>query len=179
MPTRLIEIGKDIGSPLRLIETDSSFEQRYVALSHCWGSIPKAAGFFTSKDTWDRHKRNIDFEKLPRTFQDAVTITRDLGIKYIWIDSLCIIQGDQDDWANEAGKMENVFSSAYCTIAASSASSCLEGFLHERRSRPCVAVKHHSGDEVYYCKNIDDFHGDVEKGALNQRGWVLQERACK
>ncbi|KAI3324944.1 HET-domain-containing protein [Xylariaceae sp. AK1471] len=177
MPTRLIKIGGDIGLELRLVETHNSFDQRYIALSHCWGTMPKGLEFFTDKDNLERHKKNIEFQKLPRTFQDAVTITRDLGIKYIWIDSLCIIQEDQDDWENEAGKMEDVFSSAYCTIAASSARSCLEGFIHDRQPRPCIAVKDQAGGEVYYCKNIDDFHGDVETGVLNQRGWVLQERA--
>ncbi|KAI8623798.1 HET-domain-containing protein [Xylariaceae sp. FL1651] len=177
MPTRLIEIGGDTELTLRLIDTHGTFNQRYAALSHRWGITPDGLEFSTSRSNLERHKQNIEFGKLPQTFQDAVTITRGIGIKYVWIDSLCIIQKDQDDWETEAGKMEDVFSSAYCTIAASSAASCLEGFIHDRQPRPCVAIKDQSGGNLYFCKNIDDFHGDVETGVLNQRGWVLQERA--
>ncbi|KAF6818651.1 heterokaryon incompatibility protein [Colletotrichum plurivorum] len=74
----------------------------------------------------------IDFDRLPKTFQDAITVTRGLGIDYIWIDTLCIIQGDKDDWENESTKMEEVFSAAYCTISAAAAKSSLDGFLSDR-----------------------------------------------
>ncbi|KAI1261481.1 HET-domain-containing protein [Xylariaceae sp. FL1019] len=179
MPTRLIEI-KEASSKmaLRLVETANLHNDvDYVALSHCWGTVPDGLEFSTTQSTLAGHKQSIAFDQLPRTFQDAVTVTNKLGVSYIWIDSLCIIQHDEVDWETEAGKMEDVFSSAYVTIAASSADSCLKGFIHDRPTRPCVAIQDQSGDKVYLCKNIDDFHGDVEQGVLNQRGWVLQERA--
>lgn len=85
--------------------------------------------------------------ELPKTFQDAVKVTRELGVLYLWIDSLCIIQyGDGgEDWKRESGRMENVFSYAYCTIAATATVDANSGFL-ERDTRPgYVHVQHASG----------------------------------
>jgi hypothetical protein len=71
--------------------------------------------------------------------------------------------------------MENVFSSAYCTIAASSATP--DGFLTPRPARKFVALSIPPDAPYYICEAIDDFHHDVEEAELNKRGWVLQERA--
>lgn len=170
LPTRVVDVGKG-----KLYSSASDEIQNYIALSHRWG-----AG-----NEWHKHclfRSNIkdlhekmDFTKLPKTFQDAITVTRALGIQYLWIDSLCIIQDDAEDWATEAKLMEDVFSSAYCTIAASSAGA--DGFLRSRPSRQFVTIPTASNGPYYVCKMIDDFSGDVEEGELNQRGWVLQERA--
>lgn len=74
--------------------------------------------------------------------------------------------------------MEQVFSSATCTIAATSAGSSAEGFLFpEREKRPFVALNTKSNGTAFVCKSIDNFHADVEEAVLNKRGWVLQERA--
>ena len=120
----------------------------------------------------------IPFSELPRTFQDAVHITRRLGIQYLWIDSLCIIQGDAEDWDRESKQMEQVYSSAYATISASCASGNDDGFLKPRISRECVMKTDVlAGSTVYLCRAIDDFDNDVEKADINKRGWILQERA--
>ncbi|KAJ6286663.1 hypothetical protein J3E71DRAFT_388342 [Bipolaris maydis] len=172
-PTRLIEIGKQF----RLVETANIEYCQYVALSHCWGPLGENEKFCTYKRNIEQLKTGINFEALPPTFQDAVTTARGLGIDYIWIDSLCIIQDDDDDWQRESAKMELVFSMAYCTIGASSAKSSLDGFLHERTPRTVIKLAATSTKVTYACVDIDDFHADVELSALNSRGWVLQERA--
>lgn len=172
-PTRLVEISQR----LRLVETADIHSCRYVALSHCWGPLKENEKFCTYKSNIEQLKKSIDFDALPRTFRDAVTAARGLGIEYIWIDSLCIIQDDDDDWQRESGKMELVFSTAYCTIGASSAKSSLDGFLHERPPRTVLELPTTSTGATYVCVDIDDFHTDVELSALNSRGWVLQERA--
>ena len=75
--------------------------------------------------------QEIPFSTLPQSFQDAVTVTRKLGIPYLWIDSLCIIQGDAQDWEVEAAKMGSLYQNAYLTIAATKASGSTEGlFIH-------------------------------------------------
>jgi len=116
---------------------------------------------------------------LPQTFQDAIKVTRELGQRHLWIDSLCIIQGQGGDWETEAKKMETVFRNAYCTIAATSAEDSTKGFLNrlEESNLQYVTVPKSSHGKVYVCKSIDDFPGDVEEGVLNKRAWVLQERA--
>jgi hypothetical protein len=176
MPTRLIDVGTSTAPSIRLIETKTMPYRKYVAFSHCWGDVPKHLKFCTYRDNIEERKRTIDFGRLPQNFKDAVTITRGLGIRYVWIDSICIIQEDGDDWEVEAGNMENVFSAAYCTIAADSAKCSLVGFLRQRKPRPCVTVETKTG-RLYFCKAIDDFHHDVEESVLSTRGWVLQERA--
>ena len=74
-------------------------------------------------------KKNIPFEQLPQSFKDAVSITRGLGIQYLWIDSLCIIQDDVSDWETESSRMASVFSCSWLnlaiTYAADSSVSCL------------------------------------------------------
>jgi Heterokaryon incompatibility protein (HET) len=149
-----------------------------VALSHRWGSPQQHAKFCTYKSNIEEFKRGIDVKLLPKTFQDAVHVTRGLGLQRLWIDSLCIVQDDEDDWETESKFMERVFSSAYCTIAASCASGSSDGFLKSRPARRCVIMQASSGNAPYYvCEVIDDFHRDVDQSELNQRGWVLQERA--
>ncbi len=176
IPTRLIDVGGGSESGLRLVETNATLNAKYIALSHCWGNIQEESKFCTYRENIKKRKTGIDFDKLPRSFQDAVKITKALGVRYLWIDSICIIQRDKDDWETEAGNMEDVFSSAYCTIAASSARSSLEGFIHNRKPRSCVIAR--KQDRTFYlCKAMDNFRYDVEEAPLNKRGWVLQERA--
>jgi hypothetical protein len=117
---------------------------------------------------------------LALTFRDAITVTRELGQRYLWIDSLCIIQDDHRDWETESKKMEAVFQHAYYTIAATSAEDSTKGFLNrpEEKYSQYVMVPESSDGKVYICTSIeDDFDGDVTKGVLNTRAWVLQERA--
>ncbi|RYO80485.1 hypothetical protein DL766_007370 [Monosporascus sp. MC13-8B] len=108
MPTRLIEIGNTI----RLVDSARIDPAPYIALSHCWGPLKDNAKFCTFKYNIDQLRRSIEFERLPLTFKDAVSVVRGLGFRYIWIDSLCIIQDDQGDWEYEAARMEQVFSGA-------------------------------------------------------------------
>lgn len=178
LPTRLIDVGerKD-PKTLRLHHTMQGDVGQYTALSHRWGNPEEHRKFCTYRSTIEEFKQNIDYDDLPRTFQDAVTTARKLGIRYIWIDSLCIIQDDPADWEAESKRMEDVFSSAYCTIVASCAKGTTDGFLKSRPTRQYVTVNIDREAPLYICEAIDDFHHDVEEGELNKRGWVLQERA--
>lgn len=111
-------------------------------------------------------------------FQDAVETTRNLKLEYLWIDSICIIQGKDGDFDTEAKRMEDVFSCAYCVIAASSARGQKEGFLNSRSRLPeCLTFVPEGLPAVYLSHFIDEFEKDVLKGPLSKRGWVLQERA--
>ncbi|RMJ17335.1 hypothetical protein CDV36_002983 [Fusarium kuroshium] len=177
MPTRVIDVGTVESPCLRLVETGDSVRGKYIALSHCWGKLNKGQKFVTSASNLDSRKEGISFDEMPKSFQDAVRVTRALGVAYLWIDSLCIIQEDEADWQVESAKMEEVFSSAYCTIAASYAKSSLDGFLGDRTPRACVTIQHSQRPMFYLAEAIDDFQTHVEQSVLNSRGWVLQERA--
>jgi hypothetical protein len=148
-------------------------------LSHSWGrNLPY---FQTFRKDLEKYKKEIKVDDLPPTFRDAVKTTQKLGLQYLWIDSICIIQRDETDsgdFEQEAGRMESVFSSAYCVLAASSAEGQSDGFLNEREGsrRKFVEFKSQGQPTYYVCPLIDDFKGHVLEGILNKRGWVMQER---
>jgi hypothetical protein len=94
------------------IEVLSPYPNRYIALSYCWGpQTLKPFATTTYANIKDR-KLGIPLEQLPQTFQDAITITRGFGIRYLWIDTLCILQGHDSeakaDWSRESMKMADV-----------------------------------------------------------------------
>ncbi|EWG56035.1 serine/threonine protein kinase [Fusarium verticillioides 7600] len=132
MPTRLISVHE----PVHLLDSSSINPTDYIALSHCWGKLTEDQKFCTYKRNIAQVRTKIDTDRLPKTFRDAIVVTRGMGIQYLWIDSLCIIQDDAIDWKQEAGKMEQVFSGAYCTIGATAAKSSVDGFLNDRSTRP-------------------------------------------
>ncbi|KAJ3538687.1 hypothetical protein NM208_g5803 [Fusarium decemcellulare] len=174
LPTRLINVGKEGDQSVRLCETDHGDSGQYIALSHLWGSGPH---FCTNRGNMNDHRRGIDINALPATFRDAVTVTRSLGLQYLWIDSICIIQGPDGDFNTEAKRMETVFSSAYCVIASNRGTGHNSGFLQSRRQREFVTLRRENGETIYVCENIDNFEHHVLEGDLSRRGWVLQEHA--
>lgn len=88
LPRRVLDVKN---AQLRLFEPKNGTKRHWVALSHCWGNTNT---FKTTLDTLEPFKRGIDWEALPKTLKDAVKVTRALGVDYLWIDSLCIIQDD-------------------------------------------------------------------------------------
>jgi hypothetical protein len=124
-------------SKCRLIETSAEHQLRYAALSYCWGqSLP----FITTKSTLQQYLNEIRFEQLPKTLQDALMIARYLDFDYIWIDCLCIVQDDREDWNREAACMANIYSEAALTIAASRSQDCSDGFLSDRNVAPWIPI---------------------------------------
>lgn len=178
LPTRVIEVGPEGSDTVRLIETGPKDTGEWVALSHQWGSNV-GTHFRTTVDTLRQHKRGIPFASLPATFQDAVTVTRALpGCRYLWIDSICVVQGEGGDFNKEAKRMEQVYSGAYCVLASSRAKHQQDGFLKPLEPRDYVALVGRGTNAPFYiCETVDDFDAHVLKGPLNRRGWVLQERA--
>ncbi|RDW62255.1 hypothetical protein BP6252_11688 [Coleophoma cylindrospora] len=183
MPTRVIDVGDGHTGRLLLADKDEiSQRSSYVALSHCWGNLPEGESDKWNTTTRNKEKRLNGFliTELPQTFQDAIAVTQELGQRYLWIDSLCILQDDPDDWVTESKKMEAVFQNAYCVIAATSAEDSTKGFLNQPKEKGLqyVMVPESSQGKVCICTSVDDdFDSDVIKGVLNTRAWVLQERA--
>jgi hypothetical protein len=168
-----------INQPIRIVDTQGKKFQ-YATLSHCWGTGPTLA---TTKANWQKISGNIPFEALPALFQDAIIITRQLGLRYIWIDSLCIIQDSTRDWESESAKMGGIYEGSYVTIAASacgdSATRCLVD-----REKPLKLRYQNSRKEEFAirARKLEDHHPDVSEakparpfGPLTTRAWVLQE----
>ncbi|KAL1626280.1 hypothetical protein SLS56_006946 [Neofusicoccum ribis] len=87
----------------------------------------------TTMENLPKRRFEIVLSELPKTVQDALTVTRKLGFRYLWVDSLCIVQDDSHDWAKEVGKMAEVYMGASVTISACSASNAEQDFLYRRR----------------------------------------------
>jgi Heterokaryon incompatibility protein (HET) len=106
----------------RIVETETPYESnepfRYAALSHMWGDVESAPPLRAIRSNYNDLKNGIPLGRLPRNFADAVETCRRLSIKYIWIDSLCIIQDSIDDWKTEAATMHLVYKNALITITA-------------------------------------------------------------
>jgi hypothetical protein len=184
LPTRVLYVGdpKDPGYAsdfVCLVRISKTSRERYIALSHCWGRLSdeEKKRFCTTQANIVRRLRGFGLSELPQSFQDAVKVTRELGVLYLWIDSLCIIQdGDHgQDWSRESSQMEHIFSNAYCTIAATAAAHSDDGFLQRRTGFESIHVQDASGRQFYINSDVDDFDNDVEKALLNTRAWVMQE----
>lgn len=155
---------------------------RYATLSYCWGS----KSFTTlTRDNLSLFLHHIPPDELPPTFCDAIDASRRLGIDYIWIDALCIIQNDADsspsDWEKESGRMAAIYGGSFVTLAATTATSVHEGFLH----RPQHNL--YSGGFIAKvttdnCCRIQNFHSQqvypesTTNTHLATRAWALQER---
>src|ERR1700712_3169166 len=123
---------------------------------------------------------------MPPNFRDAVKVTRALGLRYIWIDSLCIIQDSFADWQYESQRMAQVYANAYITIVATCAASAHEGFLtRPRTSFPPTKIPYstteHGPGFFYLCPRYthwlaNDHDEFVEGSNWNSRGWTFQER---
>lgn len=183
LPARVVRVlSEDVTEDVvHLVATESLDELDYIALSHCWGIQPNGPPPWCTTRTNEKNRmaQGIRIESLPANFRDAIQVTRKLGKEYLWIDSLCILQGDREDWIKEGKKMAHVFKNAYCTVAASSAENSHQGFLTRRAqgtSSQYVLVPNFSHGPVYISNVVDDFVGDVDRAVLNSRAWVLQER---
>ncbi|KAM0236650.1 hypothetical protein ACHAP5_009286 [Fusarium lateritium] len=116
LPTRVIDVGdpKEHRPKPRLFMSKKTSGQ-YIALSHRWS---KAIATTLKSDNLSRYQEELPVDDMPPTFRDAIEVTRQLGFRYLWIDSLCIIQDDKSDWSNESHRMGTIFEEAGCTIAA-------------------------------------------------------------
>ncbi|KAF2264371.1 HET-domain-containing protein, partial [Lojkania enalia] len=154
LPSRVLDVNASESSPkLRLVDAKGKYGH-YVTLSHCWG---RHRIITTTVGNIREHMRAIPLSSLSQTFRDAISTVRSLNIPYIWIDSLCIIQDDPNDWAFEAAKMGSYYLNSLFNIAAVSASGGSEGCFME-----------------YNLVKITPY-GYI-RPKLWQRAWVLQER---
>lgn len=147
-------------------------------MSHCLGDLKKGEvpSYCTTRNNIDKREEGLKITGLPLTFRHAIKVIRDLNLKYLWIDSLCIKQGEGGDWEEKFKTMEDVYASAYCTIAAISADDSDAGFLTQRHIGNYIYIQDDLGRQVYIGTDIADFDNEVEKARLNTRAWVIQER---
>ncbi|KAI0824013.1 heterokaryon incompatibility protein-domain-containing protein, partial [Trametes gibbosa] len=193
LPTRLIDC-TDPERP-RLASTAGQ-SGKYVALSYVWGQDQPHK---TTTANIDAYKRGIDPSLLPQTIRDAIRVTHSLGLRMLWVDTLCIIQDSAQDKLNELGHMHHIYRNAYLAIIAANAHNVSEGFLQQRTAPevqptlPFVCTTTSSSpsdvngtetasqvgqiymtDPHYFDKTVG-FWGDADRDPIKARAWCLQE----
>ncbi|KXJ88992.1 heterokaryon incompatibility protein-domain-containing protein [Microdochium bolleyi] len=199
-PSRLVDVGLDDGT-IRIVETKGG-HGKYICLSHCWGLEQIIT---TTTATYDQRKTAISLDELSQTFRDAVLLTRRLGVSYIWIDSLCIIQDSLADWQVESAQMASVYSNGYLTLAATKSRSGAGGFYKDTPTTEVSGTTPEGEDySIFFRQRIDHHlevttagaegtmsgtpdvtggpvwqltgHATIEHHPLLTRAWVYQER---
>ncbi|KAI8715153.1 hypothetical protein NCS52_01022400 [Fusarium sp. LHS14.1] len=192
-PTRVIDLGADPeGEELKLVTKHDRLDQPYAALSYCWGT-PKDAEtqFKTLRCNLHDRYRGFRLSEVSPVIRDAVVVCRAFGVRYLWVDAVCIIQDDAYDWEQESALMAMLFKDAYFVIAAPASDSCNEGFLS--LTKPFINLPFHSklkpgiqgsyrlvqlphqnysgNPAVFFSLAIEDYLSST----WSTRGWVYQE----
>ncbi|KAJ9624451.1 hypothetical protein H2203_005186 [Taxawa tesnikishii (nom. ined.)] len=190
LPRRVIQVQSHAGEcRLCLVETSIPFilSGQYVALSHCWGSRQPLK---TTSKVLEQHRQQIPWDDPPKTYQDAVLVCMALGFQYLWIDSLCIVQDDSEDWAREVANMGAIYAHASIVIAATAAFDCTSGLFRPVPAQVELCIDSKSPDipDKVYARMVvnhpnlssrtprkvrGDCHPELP---LPQRAWYFQER---
>lgn len=199
MPTRLIQITGPEKHPVLRIAHTSEWKRRpirpYATLSHCWGRKIQCRLLWSNVD---QYRRALPITELSSLFRDAISVARQLGIRYLWIDSLCIIQDSQQDWAVESAQMGAIYKNGLINIAATGFRDGSCGLFNLRNLNTILPMELTIVDDLdwadgrqdpkpqehkevkkgpYYLFNVDSYSKEVDDGPLNRRGWVVQERS--
>ncbi|KAL0937531.1 uncharacterized protein CTRU02_207262 [Colletotrichum truncatum] len=174
MPTRLVDLG-DHQTPLKkahVIKTRGS-RMPYSCLSYCWGGDSRNHCRLLRSNV-QQLQGAIFSQSVPKTVRDAMWISKAIGVRYIWIDALCIVQDDDVDWRAQAPWMGQFYGNAVVTIAATSSEHADMGMFKER-----VVERY----ELQPCKIFGQIpqrplphtHRHFTSAPINQRAWTMQE----
>jgi hypothetical protein len=181
LPSRVLDIGnaKSKQDGIIKLKESKNHRGRYACLSHCWGTSQPAC--MTATKTIAANKVGIPWKSFPKVFQDAITFTRKLGIPYLWIDSLCIVQDDKMDWHREAAEMATIYEHSVLTLAATDTRDGESSLFSKPRTAVYMGIevlRSKEGDpslEIYARRKTTRQH-HLEIYPLLRRAWVYQER---
>ncbi|KAE8162042.1 heterokaryon incompatibility protein-domain-containing protein [Aspergillus tamarii] len=173
LPTRVIQLQIMYeGLRAKLVITNGEVDQ-YAALSHRWSS---STSLTVTTDNLEQLKKGINLSELSRTFREAFEIAAGVGLQYIWIDALCILQNDAQDWARESAKMGDVYRHAHITINAFASADDIGQCTTAYRPTTLVDYACRVGEEVYVHEEDGGLANVYEvEGVIQTRGWVFQE----
>jgi hypothetical protein len=180
-PSRLIRVSELNTENIIICVPDHDDPVDYAALSYCWGGDQPSQ---TTSANLERRLRGFSLEELPPTIKDAVSITIGLGLQYIWVDAICIVQDDTDDMNREMEVMDQIYSGAYVTIAAARAKKATDGFLQSRQLAEIYGVvcqvKYRlspaASPKSRRCFLSANCLLGTNDDPINERGWTFQER---
>jgi hypothetical protein len=175
-PRRLLNLTAVSPHGLQLVDFDGlTTRPEYACLSYRWGDDIEGV-LTTTRQNVDEHLVGICEQRLPSAITDAIRVCRELGIHYLWVDSLCILQQDELDFAMEGSKMDTIYANSHLTIYAKHTNSCNDGFLGPQL---------HGQPKWQYLAPFPTPKGlpfFIRKGSFSQepfpldsRGWCLQE----
>ncbi|KAK3496066.1 heterokaryon incompatibility protein-domain-containing protein [Neurospora crassa] len=180
-PTRLLLIENEYSA--RIVATkDCNAHYPYVALSHCWGTVSRLK---LQKSNMVDLLKHISITELPTTYREGISVTLALGFSYIWIDSLCVIQDDEKDWAEEAAMMKDVFEHCFINLSATAAPDSLQSNFTHRDATSILLLEgetpnrrgeKHGPSRFWLARSwVDLRQEDIVHSPLHSRAWVFQE----
>ncbi|KAI9657706.1 MAG: hypothetical protein M1821_002882 [Bathelium mastoideum] len=186
VPTRLLDIRSPEAQRVRIIETsqEEAITRLYVTLSHCWGT---QHGFeppcLTTQNKLEFTTVGVSVASLPENFKQAIEVGHLLCVPYIWIDSLCIVQGDDGDFSQEAPLMHQVYRNSYCNIAAADSKDGKGGLFRERLAQDVLPTRYQAyknlalfGSQPWVVTSKDLWADELLSTHVYSRAWVFQER---
>ena len=189
MPTRVLMLHNDKPDRVFLHDSKPDEQEHYVALSYSWGKTTQTKLLVSNIDSLK--EKGVVTNSLPKTLQDSIVATKELGIKYLWIDSLCIIQDSEEDKIKELSGMANIYKNAAITISAAITSDCGQGFLEDRtdvqlRLDTSICLPFMSTEDpetrqvldwLYICPEAQMGHKiwRFDEEPINRRAWTYQE----
>jgi hypothetical protein len=182
LPIRLLEIDPDCSSKVDSIRLrEDIYASRYLTLSHCWGSGGQNV-LRLLQDNIEDFKQMIPIAALSKTFRDAVSCVQRLNVRYLWIDSLCIIQDSKEDWLRQSSLMSEIYSRSLLNLAATSSSNGEGGLFRLRDPATincCYIEPQIPNHEIqsYFCVHPRSWKWSVRDSILSTRAWVFQEMA--
>jgi hypothetical protein len=179
-PSRLVDVAMSDPLLWRIREVGELGidELEYFTLSHCWGKSPILT---LTVSTIEAMRSGMPLSRLSQTFRDAIYITRRLGGRYLWIDSLCIMQDSKSDWERESARMRDVYLYSACTIAATGSSDSNGGCLAPRSQELpdelwTVKAGPWAHNREYIVLDVHKLAAQIRDAPLSTRAWVVQER---
>ena len=153
----------------------------YIALSYVWGGPQSFRNVMSRKeDLYNPHSIRVDDETIPRTIQDAIRLTANLGERYIWIDSLCICQDEMENKRNQITNMGNIYSQALLTIVAASGSNANAGLPGVRAFSRNSTQRTEHVQGMLLANELPSLEDIIRQSYWNTRGWTYQEQIlCK
>lgn len=148
MPTMLLDVSHQ--NKVRLIEVPATMRERYITLSYCWGAARQTV--MLNEQSKAALVDGISPQEFDRTIRDSITVVRELGYRFLWVDALCIPQDDETPKARELSIMNDIYRNATFTIVASVANDVRDGFLGRRRPTLDGAAPLPDGQSPYVFK---------------------------
>jgi len=181
-PKRLLSLVQlHTSGTISVLPIEAGMRLRYATLSYCWGA--------PIDEPWVQYHRMVqkgdlvfDFNHMPATLRDAITVASELGYEYLWIDALCILQHDREDWDQEGARMDDIYEGCELMLCASNCDHTSNGFLQQRLSfEDCMVPvplridKSTTSMLNFEIKDVS-YVGDAARGPVSTRAWCLQEQ---